>query len=138
LGTIEKEMKRRSFKNGQILYCLYHSGKVGMCVFEKRENDKEFLSTNLTKFNPDGSIYDSFITSDCSYRHNTHYIQWQLATMEQIKKYGYEKHYTDRTLQFREFYPEFQPEKEGIDNAIALLKANGYRISKKTEQWIEV
>ena len=41
--------------------------------------------------------------------HYTLDIQWQLATMEQIKQYGYREH-LDHSVQF----PDAKPEKEAV------------------------
>ena len=132
------------FRKGQILLCRWGDGDTDLCVFQKRTSASGFECTNFSRFNPLGNLdyqSDRGATSYGEYNDHRKNIQFQLATLEQIKQYGYEKH-LDLWLQFPEFYPEpqpkFQPEKEAIDEAIALLKARGYRISKKSEQWIEV
>lgn len=99
-------MEQKDFKKGQILYCLWNTGEVDMCVFALGGPGNLFDSIHKTQFNPDGSFHSSFAKSLVGYFEENKSIQWQLATMEQIEQYGYEKHLGAK-LQF----PEIQPEK---------------------------
>jgi hypothetical protein len=104
---ISLTIKQKEFEKGQILYSLWDDGYVSMCVFDKKVSDVAFDCGSGELFNFEGKYRNSFSKSLINYFNKKKIIQWQLATMEQIKQYGYEK-YLDYSVQF----PDIQPEKE--------------------------
>jgi hypothetical protein len=89
----------QDFNPGQILYCCWKNGHVSICIFKNKEIEERFQSTNYTKFNSNGSCRYSTDEMGSFFINPIKNIQWQLATEEQIKQYGYEK-YLNRELQF--------------------------------------
>jgi hypothetical protein len=100
-------MEQKDFKHGQTLYSLTEDGQARMCVFNKKEGENSFSCTNLCVIDSDGTCSNVYNNGLCFYIFENKLVQWQLATMEQIKQYGYEKH-LDHSVQF----PDAKPEKE--------------------------
>jgi len=96
---IKENKMEQDFKPGQILYCCWKNGHISMCIFKSKEIGGRFQSTNYTKFNLNGSYRYSLNEMDSFFINPIKSVQWQLATEEQIKQYGYEK-YLNRKLQF--------------------------------------
>jgi len=116
------------FRNGQILFCHYKDGDFGICIFDRKEEDDIFRGTNFTWFAPSRGVLRKE-KSGCSYYvHDIVDIQWQLATFEQIRKYGYEKH-LDLSVQF----PDIQPENKS--RSFAQVLADGLK-PKEQKTWI--
>jgi hypothetical protein len=88
------------FKRKIILFSRWNDGKVEMCVFEGTADKYTFYCTQWARFTVEGmSESEISIRQIEDIYHRKKLIQWQPATLEQIKEYDYEK-YLDPNVQF--------------------------------------
>jgi hypothetical protein len=126
LGTIQKEMKTSEFSN-TIEAILAEALNRMPNTFTTNAFGKTARALGLVNAAKNPNVYRDFLLKERLVRAST--------------KIWFKTHPAINILE-----DESQPKipfpaevsEDAIKNAIALLKANGYRISKKYEQWIEV
>jgi len=129
LGTIEKEMSdAMSNANEQI---LAQALKIMPNTFTSYDFAIQARKLGHLKLN-DGGVYKRFLLKSGLIRTRPKVWHKTPPAINILEEESQPK------IPFPPFEYTACPPKEDIDDAIALLKANGYRISKKSEQWIEV